>query len=226
MMFSAFSRALGQLPDPTFRTVLLRSLLLAVVVFLAIALLVGWWIAGFGELRLFGWQILSAEWMAGLSGFAALVLTAWLFFPAIAGIFLSFFLEDVVAAVDQRYYPGDPPGRSLPLLRSLVLGLRFAVVLIVLNLIGLLLIFWIPVVGPVAYFLLNGYLLGREYFELVGFYHLDPAAASRLRRDNRGTVLVAGMVTAGFFVIPFVNLVAPLIAAAAMTHIFKTLRRA
>lgn len=225
MMFSAFSRALGQLPDPAFRSVLLRSVLLAIVVFVGVALLVGWWLSGIDGLTLFGVTILSGEWLGGLGGFAAFLLTAWLFFPAVASLLLGFFMEDVVDAVDRRHYPGDPPGRGQPFFRALSLGLRFAVVLIVLNLLVLPL-YLFPVINIVVYLGLNGYLLGREYFELVGFHHTDPAGTHRLRRENRAPVFIAGVITAGFFAIPFVNLVAPLIATAAMTHIFKDLRRA
>lgn len=225
MMFSAFSRALSQLPDPTFRSVLLRSVLLAVVSFVGIAVLVGWWLASLRDVTLFGYAVLSSDWLAGLGGFAAFLLTSWLFFPAIASLFLSFYLEDVVKAVDRRYYPDDPPGRGQPFLRELMLGLRFAVVLIVLNLLVLPL-YLFPVINIVVYLMLNGYLLGREYFELVGFHHTDPASTHRLRRQNRGPVFIAGAITAGIFAIPFVNLVAPLIATAAMAHIFKDLRRA
>lgn len=225
MMFSAFTRALGQLPDPAFRSVLLRSVLLAIVVFVGVALLAGWWLSGINGLTLFGVTILSGEWLGGLGGFAALLLTAWLFFPAVASLVLGFFLEDVVDAVDRRHYPVDLPGRSQPFFRALWLGLRFAVVLIVLNLLALPL-YLFPVINIVVYLLLNGYLLGREYFELVGFHHMDPASVTRLGRQNRAPVFIAGVITAGFFAIPFVNLVAPLIATAAMTHIFKDLRRA
>jgi len=225
MMLSAFSRAMGQLPNPTFRRVLLSSVLLAVVVFVAVALLVGWWLSQIDGLSLFGVTILSGEWLGGLGGFAALVLTGWLFFPAVASLILGIFLEDVVDAVDRRHYPADPPGRGQPFFRALMLGLRFAVVLIVLNLIALPL-YLLPVINMLVYLTLNGYLLGREYFELVGFHHIDPASATRLRRHNRGPVFVAGAIIAGLFAIPFVNLVAPLIATAAMTHIFKDLRQA
>src|SRR3546814_18922147 len=75
------------------------------------------------------------------------------------------------------------------------------------------------------FYLLNGYLLGREYFEMVAVRRLDLAGAKRLRRDFRGRVVLAGAVIAFLLTIPLVNLVTPMIATAFMLHVFEGLRR-
>ncbi|MSO64662.1 MAG: hypothetical protein EXQ85_02460, partial [Alphaproteobacteria bacterium] len=59
-MFASFTKAFAQLPDPSFRRVLLWSLSLSVVVFVALAVLAGWWLASIGGLTLFGFPLLSA----------------------------------------------------------------------------------------------------------------------------------------------------------------------
>ena len=75
-----------------------------------------------------------------------------------------------------------------------------------------------------VYFALNGYLMGREYFEAVAHRYSDIASAKALRRRERGRILVAGIVIAVLFTIPIVNFFAPIIAPVAMIHIFKGLR--
>jgi uncharacterized protein involved in cysteine biosynthesis len=71
---------------------------------------------------------------------------------------------------------------------------------------------------------LNGYLFGREYFEVVALRRLDPLAVRAARRRAAGRVFVAGVVIAGLFAIPFVNLVAAVIATAFMVHLVARMR--
>jgi uncharacterized protein involved in cysteine biosynthesis len=92
-----------------------------------------------------------------------------------------------------------------------------------LNLI-LLLFLLIPPVFPFVFYGVNGYLLGREYFELVAARRLDPAEARSLRRRHGRTLFIAGVLIAFLLTIPFVNLVAPLVGTAAMVHLFETIR--
>jgi uncharacterized protein involved in cysteine biosynthesis len=70
---------------------------------------------------------------------------------------------------------------------------------------------------------LNGYLFGRGYFEVVALRRLDAAAAKALRLRFAGRVFFGGVVIAGMFALPLVNLVAPVIATAFMVHVFEAL---
>jgi len=70
------------------------------------------------------------------------------------------------------------------------------------------------------FYALNGYLLGREYFELAASRRIDPVSARNLRKRHRILVYFAGVVIAFLFSIPFVNLIAPLLGAAWMVHLF------
>ena len=88
-----------------------------------------------------------------------------------------------------------------------------------------MILLFIPPLNFVLFYLLNGYLLGREYFEMVAVRRLDLAATKRLRRDFRGRVILAGAVITFLLTIPLVNLVTPIIATAFMLHIFEELRR-
>ena len=73
---------------------------------------------------------------------------------------------------------------------------------------------------------MNGYLLGREYFELVAVRRLAPRKQGVLRRQARGRVLLSGVVIAILLTIPLVNIVVPVVAAAFMVHVFHGLRDA
>ncbi len=78
--------------------------------------------------------------------------------------------------------------------------------------------------GAALYFIINGYLLGREYFELVATRRLDPRTADAMRRAHLGRVWLNGIVLALISTIPILNLLAPVISTAAMVHEFEALR--
>ena len=88
-----------------------------------------------------------------------------------------------------------------------------------------LLLFFLPPLYALIFYGVNGYLLGREYFEQVALRRLDPAAARMLRRAHQGQVLLAGVVIAFLLTVPLVNLIAPIVATAFMLHLVTGLTR-
>jgi CysZ protein len=81
----------------------------------------------------------------------------------------------------------------------------------------------IPGVNLIAFYVGNGYLLGREYFELAAMRHMSLAEAKRMRKANRLTVLLCGLIIAGVASVPILNLVTPLFATGFMVRMFKRL---
>jgi uncharacterized protein involved in cysteine biosynthesis len=104
-------------------------------------------------------------------------------------------------------------------MESLVITWRLMVVTVVLNLLALPLYVFVPGVNFFVFLGLNGYLLGRQYFEVVALRRLDMAATRTARRRFGGRVFAGGVVIAGLFAVPFVNLLAPVIAIAFMVHL-------
>jgi uncharacterized protein involved in cysteine biosynthesis len=75
----------------------------------------------------------------------------------------------------------------------------------------------------VLYYVLNGYLISREFFELVALRQMEPAAALNMRRQSRGKIMVAGILLTFLLTIPIVNFLTPVIATAFMVHVFHSL---
>jgi CysZ protein len=212
-MVSALLKALTLLKERTFWRVLWLSLLITIASFIALYSIV-WAILAHVSITDIWWLNTLVDVLGGL---AVLVLT-WLLFPAVATLVISFFLDRVVEAVERQYYPHLPPPMPLSRWQSLAGGLRFAIVLLGVNLIALPL-YLIPGLNVVVFYTVNAYLLGREYFELVALRRLDPRAAQGLRRSHRLRFFIAGLLMAALFTIPIVNLLASLIAAAFMVHL-------
>ena len=218
-MLKAFLKAIEQLGDPAIRRVLWLSLGLSALTFAVVWILVGWLLT---QTSLFETGWLNAV-VDVLGGFATLALS-WLLFPAVVSTTTGFFLDGVAEAVDRRHYPALPPARRQPVGEVVVSALKFFAVTVALNLFALLFLL-IPPAFPFVFYGSNGYLLGREYFEAVAARRLAPAEMAALRRRYRGPLFAAGVVIALLLTIPFANLLAPLVATAAMVHLLETLRR-
>jgi uncharacterized protein involved in cysteine biosynthesis len=71
---------------------------------------------------------------------------------------------------------------------------------------------------------LNGYLLGREYFETIALRRLSAGEAKELWRKEKRRIFAAGVLITVMLTIPFLNLVAPVVATAFMLHLFQAMR--
>ena len=143
--------------------------------------------------------------------------------PPTASLVASFFLDDIAAMVERVIDPHGPPGRPLPLAPSVAMGMRFAILSVLVNLIVLALTLFTGV-GLASFFVLNGYLLGREYFELAAMRHVSAAEARSLFHRRWPTIFIAGAIVSGFVAVPVLNLFTPLFATAFMTRVCKRVR--
>ena len=214
-MIHSLARAIGQLPDPRFRRLLVKSVGVTVVLYILLYLAVGW---GLQQMALFGiaWVDRLTDLLGGV---AALVLTL-LLFPGIVTLVLSFLLDEVAEAVEARYYPALAPPRRQSTAEVVFGALRFTLVALAVNLVALpfyLLLLFVGI-GPAVYLLVNAYLLSRDYFEMAAWRRLAPRDAEVLRRAHGGRLMTGGLAIALLSGVPLVNLLAPLIGAAAMVH--------
>jgi uncharacterized protein involved in cysteine biosynthesis len=148
----------------------------------------------------------------------------WLAFAAIAQNVAAFYFERIIGAVEARRYPDLPPAQGTTIATDISAMLRFTGVLILWNIVAIP-FYFIPVVNIVVFYLLNGYLFGREYAEAVAFRRLPPAEVKAWRARHRVTLLVAGALITLAMSIPVLNLAAPVLAAAFMTHIYHRAER-
>ena len=214
-MLSDAVRAFRQVFTPPFRAVFFKSLGLTLLGLFALWLVLTTLIGGFLALP-WPWLEAAIQWATGTGLFIG---AAFLVGPVTA-IVATLFLDDISAIVEANDYPADTPGRPLPVVQSVVLSLRFFLVVVAANLFALMLLL-VPGVNLAIFFVVNGYLLGREFFELAAFRHHRVGEATALRKANAGQVFAAGLMIAGVLAIPLVNLITPLFATAFMVHFHK-----
>jgi uncharacterized protein involved in cysteine biosynthesis len=228
-VFKAYTAAARQLGDPPIKRVIIAVAAWTAGIYLVLGFLLSSVVFSLDPSLWFAWIPISfiqsalvslAGLVAGVLGFFVLFALFWLLFVIIVQTVSSFYLERVIAAVEARHYPDLPPARAQPIAEVLISTLQFFGFMVVLNLIALP-FYFIPLLGVGLFYLINGYLIGREYFELVAFRRVDQRVARTLRKEHRGTVLGTGLVTTVLFSIPLLNLVAPVLTAAAMVHRFQ-----
>lgn len=219
-MVVAFFRAVGALSEPPMRRVVALSFALAILTFAALWLAVA---AILYHTAFFDWRLLN--WLIDLLGGLAVLGLTWLLFPAAVTLIMSFYLERVAAAVEAVDYPGRGPPRGQSMGEIVSITLRLALVTLLLNVLALPVYLLVPGINLFLFLALNGYLFGRGYFEVVALRRLDMGAARRVRSRFAGRIFLGGVVIAGLFALPLVNLVAPVIATAFMLHIFEALPR-
>lgn len=213
-MLRDLSRAFGQLSDPGTRRYVVVSVLGALAVLLA---LIGGIETALVLLAETGRSWL--DWIIRALGGLGAVVGAWFLFPAVVSLILGFLLDGVVGAVERRHYPWLPPVRAAGVMEGLTSAIRLAAVAVALNLL-VLPIYLLPGVNLVVWLLLNGYLLGREYMETVAARRMGRDAVTLMRKRHRLGVLASGAIVAGLLLVPVVNLVAPVVGIALMTHRF------
>jgi uncharacterized protein involved in cysteine biosynthesis len=215
----ALSLALSELFEPRLRRVVLLAVAFTLAAFLVLWAVVAWLLL---HTQLFAWWWLD-DVLAVLGGVAALALS-WFLFPAVAMLFIGLFLDSVVEAIERWHYPDLPPARGAGISASIGSAIRLGLIALALNLLLLPAYFLLPGVNLLLFWSVNGYLLGREYFELVALRRLDPAAAQALRRSRAAAVFLAGTLIAVMLTVPIFNLAAPVVGAAFMLHLFEAWR--
>ena len=221
-MIAAFALALGQLGDRKILAVLGKSIATTLAVFAALGAGLWFAIATWGTADGNGGFVAAA--VAGL----LLIVSLWLLFRFVALAVLQLFADEVVRAVEARHYPAAAgSARALGWREEVHVGLRSLGRALGYNLLVLpvALLLLVTGVGTVLVFAaLNAVLLGRELTEMVALRHRDAAGQAPLPGFAPRTLL--GAVVVVMLLVPFLNLLAPVLGAAAATHLVHRRRAA
>ncbi len=231
-MFDAAFKALQQMVSPPFRSVLIKSVLLALVMIV---------LFGVGLHRALTWLAINGEtWAEGALGPSAhtpLSVLIWIvsfatglgillggvfLMPAVTAFVASFFVDQIADEVEREHYPAEPSGKALPFLRAITEGTKTALLAVLIYLAALPFIF-LAGAGLFLIFFASAYLLSREYFELAAMRFRTPADAKAFRKQHQSRVFSAGLLIAAFVSIPIVNLATPIFGMAMMVHLHKKL---
>jgi len=217
-MIQSLLKGISQLRDRSTKTVFLISVGFSVFTYIVLY--------GFINLALNHTVIFQVEWIESfadyLGHFAAIIL-AWLFFPATVSAMISLFLEKIASAVEAKHYPDLPPISNQPFFSSLLISGKFLILIVALN-IGLLFFFFTGPIYIVLYYLINGYLISREFFELITLRRLRADEVRELRKTFKYRLIFIGIIFVFLMKVPIVNFVVPIIITATMVHLVELWR--
>ncbi|MCB2116054.1 MAG: EI24 domain-containing protein [Rhodobacteraceae bacterium] len=226
MILGDFLKALGQLHDRRFLKVLVLGILLALAllggIYAITVGMIGWFVPASFTLPWIG----EIAWVQDLLSWGSLalmlVLSIFLMVP-VASAFTGIFLDDVADAVEARHYPGLPAPLRQPFGEALADSLKFLGVILIANLVALVVYFLSGPFAPLVFWAVNGFLLGREYFQMAAMRRLGRGGAMALRKRHSGQIFAAGLLMAAPLSVPVVNLLIPVLGAATFTHLFHRL---
>ncbi|WP_075995367.1 sulfate transporter family protein [Salaquimonas pukyongi] len=222
MVIESARKAAAGLLKPKFRSVLLKSVGLTILLF------IGAWI---------GMEMLFSAFLAPILGpwpwvstailwlmSAGLIVGAGFLLAPVTALVAGLFLDDVAEHVERAHYAADGQGTAMALGPSIWFALRFTFVVIAANLVALMLVL-LPGINVAIFFLVNGYLLGREYFMFAAMRFRSEEDANALRKANSSAIFFAGLIISGVMAVPLLNLATPVFAAGLMVHLHKALDR-
>lgn len=130
--------------------------------------------------------------------------------PIIFPIF-SYLFQDYIAESLTKQYVGKRDVKKIGFAKSLFMGLKFALFSISLNLIFLPL-YLVPGLNFFVFYILNGFLLGGEYYMLNSFSLFSEQEMKNFKANNRLNIFAIGLAITFLFTVPVVNFFAPVIA--------------
>ena len=168
------------------------------------------------ELASWGWVDKILDYLLN----AGAVFIAWFLFPIVTPVIASFFAEKVVREIEKKDYQGLLQNTSNnKILTVFFEALKFALIMLFLNIICLP-FYLIPVVNVVVYYLLNSYLISREFFEMAASCYYNHSEVKQIRKSNRMMIMGFGFLIVVINNVPVLNLFGPIIAITLMAHLF------
>lgn len=227
MISSALNKTWQQLLHPAFRKVFIIGTTLSLFTLIILMMgFVSYWPEG---------VITGIDWIdsaiigVGAEGWAMAALAIpmlfvvfYFLFPPIARVVMGIMTDDIMDAVEEDYYPHNLATREISNTENVIHALKFGIVVLVVNLIALIPYILLLMTGfgtIILYLLINGYLIGREYMESAALRHMPAKDVKIFRNRHRGKMMMGGMANAAMFLIPVLNIAAPIIGTAIMTHI-------
>jgi len=215
-MFASAGKAVAMLFDRDFIGMVLWSLVLTAVLFVVLFIGIEYWLAYL--------PTLGAPWVNTFLKLATpilLVLGVFFLGTPVAAIFASIFLDRIAAKVDAHFYPNDPKAPGTPFVSGAAEAFRLIGLALLINVALLPVDVGVPGVAEIATVIANGWLLGREFFELASLRHLSRKQSDALRRRHSGKIFAGGLLISVLTVIPVLDLIAPFFGSALMAHLFK-----
>lgn len=213
-------KSLTQFSDKeTLKLVLKTAMLTFVLLFVIntlIYLLLDW--AGFYHYLIV--KLSVPIFLSKIMTFIILHLVSMLLFPALLIGVSGVFLEDIAALVEKKHYPHLQQAKSLPVMQQVKSLMSLTAMIVFVNLL-MIPFYFFPVINIFVFYLVNGYLISKEYFELISLRRISPQEYKKLRKRKFFGIYMGGIICSIGMTIPVLNLLVPYLSTAFMVHLFE-----
>ena len=217
-MIAALIKSIQSAFHPEFFRIIFKAFLGSLVLF-GLLLTLTWY--GLTLIKLF--DIAWLETLLDSISWVVIVIVSWFLFPGTVIMVMGFFIEDLIMEVEKKFYP-DLDDNSIKTQGDFLWsGFKFGLLTLSINLAALpilLLFSFLPPLNIFVFTALNGYLLGREYFELIACRRLQKDRIRNFWKRNRVQLIFSGMMITFLYSIPVINFLMPAIGVAFMVHTF------
>lgn len=225
-MIQALGRAVADLGNPRVLAIMVQAIAISLLIFVVVAIILARLLSGADPCALVGIDSCPPGFGGGTVGAIALTLiAAWFLFPAVAITVITGFTDRIAGAVENAHYPeAAKSAQPVGVGRGLLMGLKSGGRLILFNLLALpfYLLLLVTGIGPLILFVVvNGIAFGRDVAELAAARHGDRASRRAWLKRTRGQQHLIGLVVSVLFLVPFANLIAPVVGTAAGIHLFN-----
>ncbi len=219
-MIQAIIMAFQSLADRRVQRLLIRVILLTLLAFLILGFAL-WWVmdAGLSWIGLgsIGVGADNASVFGAFLAAAVTIFSTLLLFRIVAVAITWIFADDIIDAVEDRHYPKHAmTGKRPGLASGAGMAMRSVARVIGYNLLALpvyLLLLFTGIGTAIAFLLVNALLLGRDLEDmLVARHGKEHGSMRKLPRLLLGLTGTVGMM------VPFFNLIVPVLATAAAVH--------
>lgn len=137
----------------------------------------------------------------------------------------SFFADDIIEIIERKDFSIHTLGKAMTMSESILFGLRFFFLAIFGNIIALMLYF-IPPIHLLGFYVVNGYIFGRTYFMINALRFSNYSVAHALFQDNWALIFCAGIIIAIISAVPLFGVITPVFAPSFMCYIYKNIKGA
>ena len=228
-MLSTFFRSTREIFQKPLRSVVFKAIFASMVILVVVLAVLVFGLLNV-EIPLLGQLPWPISWLVETSlEFLAISLFIFLgsiLFPWVLSLVIAFFLEEIVTVVRERNYNNEfleTTGNC----QAIIYAVKFGVLTSLINLVCLpiyLILLFFPIMSLVFFYLVNGLLLGREYYGLVTIGYVASKERRAVFKENRLQVYLAGLFIAFMMTIPFINLIAPVLGSVMMVHLLEVWR--
>ena len=166
------------------------------------------------RIELFGYEINFLESLAFWLALGSVFVVLTILWVPIVALATSCFLERIAATAERRFFPNLDPPIPVSFGSAIRSGIRISLIT---GSIAALLLLSSPFLGPVAPFIgagATGYVLGREYHDIVAMRRLPPGEIASSWQRHRGMQWIAGIIASLAMLVPILNLFAPVYGVA------------